>query len=809
MASIGGLSGTTSNNINGIRGYGGLASGLDRDSLIEGMTYATRSKIDQFQGKKTKLQWKQDAIRNISDKMIAFAEKYTATLASTSNLFSGALWGRSQITMMGANSKFLSVTGSANSASQISIAGVKQLAKKASWSSDAMVSDGVLETGVIDPSEEKAVDNLAGKTISFNYDGKDYTVTLSGKDEQGNPLRFDAEHLQESLKKVFDNQKIGDGEQNLLDILDVTKDGGIVGFTNKDTDKEIKITGGSAMELLGFEKDKEQTIGANSEVKATNAVTDDTLVKKLSFVDQIAGKEISFNYNGTLKSFRLPSKDGLDGLSDDEVMKKIRDSLQSQMNASFGNERVSVELVDGKGNLIDKNNSGDRTYKLNFRTTKPGGGEDNSASLTMINGDSGVVGKDGALKVAYGESNRLNLNAKLGEAGFNNFELSGKASFTLNGTEIEITENDTVYTLMEKINKNTDVTVKYQEVGDKFIFTSNQEGRSGKIEFGAAPERDADGNIVPDTENKGLEAIQKIFGSVPTKDTKEVRGEDAVISVKYGDSGEAVEITRGSNSFTVDGMTITVKGTFGYGQDGKLVDDPAEAVSFNAEVDTTKVMDNIKKMVEEYNSILELVNKEAKTRPDREYHPLTADEKKELDKDEAKLYEDKAKEGILYGDTDIRALANDLRFAINPVDLAEMEKIGLTVSNSYADNGKLVLDETKFKAALDSDPSKVEKLFTKENGIASNMKNVMNKYANTLGEKGILINKAGSEKAPRSITENKIYGELKDMDKKIAQFQGRLKVEHNRYIKQFTSLESLISQMNAQSGFLSQFGGGY
>ena len=52
MASIGGLSGTTSSSLNGLKGYGGLASGLDRDSLIEGMTQGTTSKIYKQQQKK-------------------------------------------------------------------------------------------------------------------------------------------------------------------------------------------------------------------------------------------------------------------------------------------------------------------------------------------------------------------------------------------------------------------------------------------------------------------------------------------------------------------------------------------------------------------------------------------------------------------------------------------------------------------------------------------------------------------------------------------------------------------------------------
>lgn len=53
MYGIGGLSGSTSNSI---RGFGGLASGLDRDTLIEQMTYSTKIKIEQSRDRK-RLLW--------------------------------------------------------------------------------------------------------------------------------------------------------------------------------------------------------------------------------------------------------------------------------------------------------------------------------------------------------------------------------------------------------------------------------------------------------------------------------------------------------------------------------------------------------------------------------------------------------------------------------------------------------------------------------------------------------------------------------------------------------------------------------
>ena len=104
MATIGGLTTSTSTSI---RGYGGLASGLDRDTLIEGMTSGTTSKITQQQKKQQQLEWKQAAIQNITSKLLDFANKYTSSWSSSTNLFSSMFWGRNKITTTGTNSMCL------------------------------------------------------------------------------------------------------------------------------------------------------------------------------------------------------------------------------------------------------------------------------------------------------------------------------------------------------------------------------------------------------------------------------------------------------------------------------------------------------------------------------------------------------------------------------------------------------------------------------------------------------------------------------------------------------------------------------
>ena len=71
----------------------------------------------------------------------------------------------------------------------------------------------------------------------------------------------------------------------------------------------------------------------------------------------------------------------------------------------------------------------------------------------------------------------------------------------------------------------------------------------------------------------------------------------------------------------------------------------------------------------------------------------------------------------------------------------------------------------------------------------------MYKYANNLGDYGVLIRKAGSSRAPRSITDNAIYRQIEEINKTIKKYESRLEMERDRYIKQFTSLETLISSV--------------
>ena len=216
MASIGSLSSSTSSLVsggNGLHGYGGLASGLDRDTLIESMTYATRVKIAKKQQKKQSLEWKQTAYRSVTDKLVALSSKYMDYTNPTSNLSSSALFAKTNITSYGKNSSKVSVTSAgSNSADSLTILGVKQMAKNASYTTGA-ASDKTLQTGAIN-SDTQYVSRLKGETLSIEYSGKTYTVSfagLSADSAQGKKNESQMmDELAERMNKALENVKVED-----------------------------------------------------------------------------------------------------------------------------------------------------------------------------------------------------------------------------------------------------------------------------------------------------------------------------------------------------------------------------------------------------------------------------------------------------------------------------------------------------------------------------------------------------------------------------------------------------------------------
>jgi flagellar hook-associated protein 2 len=841
-----------------IKGYGGLASGLDRDTLIEGMTSSTRAKIAKQQKKKQTYAWQQEAYRSISSKLVEFSRKYTSYTSPSTNLSSPSFWAKSNVTTVGANSSYISVSGSSSGTDSMSIVGVKQLANNTSILSNGEVSDGKLMTGEINFTDPQSVSTLEGQSLYFKYGSKTYSVSLSsGTASDGFTYDYSsAESAQKSITRALKNVSIGDGKtlEDVMQVKTTPQDAADpksklakLDFISKDTaGNTLQIVGGSkgALSALGI-SDIDNISDANKTINGAGFTTElknreQKLYEDKTFLQRVAGKSISFTYNGTTQSvnFNMSEAEQYNDIT------KLATYMQKQLDSKFGTGRIAV--------------SGGADGKLGFETMDPNtNSPDSSSILAISSADLGVIGKNGALKVEYGESNRLNLTSSLINSGLEG--LSGKTPETelqlkINNVSIVgLTYGSSMNDIINKINaSDAGVTVSYLNNADKFSIVSKVAGAAGKIEF--------------DTTNP-LDASSVLFKDYTTK-----KGQDAIVSVKYAGSSDPVDLIRGDNTFNLDGLNITVNGTFGYEYtnntsgnyvksseneykqilnpgtrykyeegvgytednvngtfvfttDNKYISTSGglynktpiagtQPVTFNAKTDSDSIVKAVTDMVKDYNEMLELVNKEVSTKPNRNYEPLTDEQKADMTEDQIKKWEDKAKEGMLFNDSELRSLTDSMRFIFESgsADKNALASFGITTSSNYGDNGKLVLDETKFRAALETNSADLQKLFTKKEdpltgdkgGVMARLTKITDKYAGTTGAtKGILIERAGSVYAPTSILQNSLQKSMDSLDTLIDRLNKQLKTETDRYVKQFTNLETVISQMNSQSSWLS------
>lgn len=791
MASLSSVTGTLSSTAS-LRGYGGLSSGLDRDSLIESLTYGTRSKIEAQQAKKEKVEWEQSAIRSIIDKVYNFSNTYLS-YSSSSNLTASTLFSRTSIFTTGEYSKYVSASGTMNTGSEFSVLGVQQLASDAKLTGST-ASSSMLTTGTLNLDEAFDEDLINGSYLTFTVgESKTFSIDL-GSVKNTDAYKSSGKVTDAAIEEMLNNaikKAQTDDDATDLTIKAEVKDG-VVSFKNESSNR-IEISGGSkkALEALGFSTDeaKENMTGAAYDV--------DGIVKTHEKASEyLAGKTVTFTYNGVRKDIELG-----DDVSTPEALKK---ALQEGLDDAFGKGRIQVGTENGA---------------LTFQTMNvQNGGIDKTSTLTITGGSAGLLGSDGILAVKSGASNRIDLSKSLAEAGLANagelkeisIDDAGTRGYSMviNGERFAFAKDASVQDIIDTVNKSdAGVKISYSSSSDKFSIISTEKGASGEIKMygGIAEALFGPDHFTTDQAGNSWDAAV-------------IKGQDAVIAVQYAGDDEPTMIYRDSNSFTMDGLTVNVSGTFGFEQDvaGEWKLSNTEAVKIEANVNVDKAVDTIKNMVNAYNEIITLINGELKAKPDNDYKsPLTGSQKEDMSEDEIEEYNKKAKTGLLYGDSDLRNFALELRTVIGGNAFA-LSEIGISESSEYSDNGKLVIDEEKLKAALQSNPEKVDELFNKTAeaggtaGFMTNIKAVTEKYCKTMGAtKGLLVERAGSEHSPLSLLSNTMKTQMDDISDYIERLLDRLEAEEDRYISQFTSLETLISQMNSQSSYLAGLNSSY
>ena len=852
MASVNSVRSSSSSIYGNRNVISGLASGMDTESMIENAISGYKTKISTLQQKRTKVEWQQEAYRSIIGKMASFSDKYTS-YASSTNLLSNSFFNQAvKVTAKGKYADMVSASG--KTSSNVQILGVKQLAKAATYTvsgigdSKSAVTPGIggstpaatpeFTGSTVDLGAKKELSNVSG-SLTIKYGGnRSYTIDFGELDIYTKP-----EELADAIRS-----KLGEQTMTLSNGTSVTASEKIDVKVNDEGNIEFfeKGSAGNAVTISDATGKIKDTLGIDpSKNESTLKTKDVELVNRNTTLgDYLTDKELTLTLDGVTKKIKLPKpeykKNDNGALILDAAGNKTldvadyKDKLEKAIAGAFGEGKVTVTAANQNGNSFSLkfstqkgstlSVSGDAAKALGLdkaatyvNTSKTLGEllkkEDDWKPFNRIEyvGDVKEVMTADGKTVDYYTDAKGNRLKKVG-AGDNEtyYRVDDKGEylykFEINGKVVgEFSKNTALETVLTSINGNADagVTVNYSKITNQFQFTTRETGAGSQIVMG-----------------DGL--AKALFGDTKGKDDKHPAGQDAIFSMKV--NGQELDgISRSSNTFDVDGMSVSLKGTFGaYNTDNdKLVNATAaeaDAVSFTASSDADKIIDAIKSMVEDYNAMVTEIKNAYSTLPQQKsngnyYEPLTEEDKADMSESSIKAHEEKAKQGLLFADRDLSALYTQLTSAISMSgkDGADLKAIGITSNYS---NGltTLSLNEEKLRSALETDPDKVRDVFSKSvasgsstNGLMQALKSPLDMYSKTQGTKGILVQKAGSTLAPSTLYKNTLQNKLDDIDTQIEKWQDKMADQVDRYTSKFTALEKLIAQMNSQSSALAGF----
>ena len=630
-----------------------------------------------------------------------------------------------------------------------------------------------------------------GKELGITFNGVTKRINMS---DVMNQMDFSYDSAEDRNKQFKDAlQKEIDNAFGAKKIT-VNNTGGKLSF--KTAEGSTLSLGGSAVEALGFET------GDSNFINPSKKLTD------------ILGKDSDILTQNRLKG-----------------VFKNENSKPTEKKDSGG----GIYYVDDAGNRVDKDGyrltkDGKSMYDLEINGTRINVDEDTTLEglMNAINADAGVkvsyskltnefkftatetganskIEFGGLAKGLFVNHNREASHSFLKTYGIDlaNGESSKRVSFDFGkgSYEFNIKKEDSIEKVTEQLNKglkHANMTASFDEQSGQLMITDNKTGKT--IDYKMLG-------------TDGVELDRPEFESSFTT------GQDAIMDVEI--NGKRFEdFSRSTNSFDIDGLTINVKGEF----EAKAAEDGKdyEPITFESTTDSDKIIDAIKEFVNDYNEMVTELKGAYSTMPAQKsngsrYEPLTAEEEEGYSESELKAYNEKAKQGILFGDTTLSAMYNKLRTAITPggSDGQILREIG--IGTSYSDGLTTIsLDEDKLRAALDSNPDKVKNAFTKtveggssSDGLMQTLQNTLNTYVKTTGEpKGVLITHAGSIKAPTSLNNNSLKSQIDNYDKQIDRWQDKMADQIDRYTTKFSKLEQLIAEMNAQSSSLMGLMGG-
>jgi len=479
-------------------------------------------------------------------------------------------------------------------------------------------------------------------------------------------------------------------------------------------------------------------------------------------------------------------------LTIDDVTKTIDIGDTSSMNTmnkliNAIDDEIVAEFGDDYTGIVQESAAGDSIYFV-----KPGSDvtilarTDHEAELTWLGFESG-------------ESSNDYLDQSINELfGISDVDLADMTINDVTLSDLGLTSESSLEDLTSAISDNSAIRVElsYSSMTDKLFLQAEDMGSANEISMSAT-------------------FMSKLGFSDVDDGEHHISGENAKMVL------DGVEIVKSSNDFTLDGIRFSLN---------EVYTGPGDPIEIKIDNDTDVIKDKIKAFVTTYNGLIATIDAKLNEFKDRDFNPLTDEEKESLSDDEIERWESKAKSGILRGNSVLSNMLSKMRTSL----YESVEGVGITLSDlgiqtstNYKDKGKLVIDEDDLTDALENNFEEVVNLFTNqsehayldsdhtsdrynENGLSNRLFDIIEDnirvYRNTAGYKGTLLVKAGMV-GDVTESENVLSNQIEDFDTRIERmFQAYYEKEDNYYLM-FANMEAAMSKLQSQgSAMLSQLG---
>ena len=384
----------------------------------------------------------------------------------------------------------------------------------------------------------------------------------------------------------------------------------------------------------------------------------------------------------------------------------------------------------------------------------------------------------GKLKTADG--GKVTADTKVTDLG-----VAAGSSFQINGKDVTIDENTTMSGLVSQL-KAGGVNVNFDENQQRLYISAKETGKDNDFSF------------------TGDEDLLKTLGLVEDASNPDgavkIKGEDAVMYL----NGARYEST--TNTFQINGTTYTATGVSDKNADGTF-----KELSITTMDDYDGIYDTIRNFFNQYNTLINEMDKLYNADSAKDYEPLLSEEKEALTETEVEEWEKKIKDSLLRKDSSLNSV-------ISSMTTAMMGKVSVNGKDMYLSSFGIATlgyfnaeDNEKHAYHIAGDPNDTN---TSENTdvlksmIASDpetVKSFFSQLANNLYKSmGTTLERIPDFKSYRKVyNDQQLDKELEDYTTKIQKAEEALTAYEDKWYDKFAQMETALSKLSSKQNAIS------